>query len=38
LMEELAEAPPASIKQLTIYASGHSFNAMVTEVELLAQE
>jgi hypothetical protein len=38
LMEELAEAPPAHIKALTIYASGHSFHAMVTEVELLAQE
>ncbi|MBN1815026.1 MAG: FecR domain-containing protein [Anaerolineae bacterium] len=38
LMEELAGAPPALIKSLTIYASGHSFHAMVTEVELLAQE
>jgi hypothetical protein len=38
LMEELADAPPALIKSLTIYASGHSFHAMVTEVELLAQE
>jgi hypothetical protein len=38
LMEELAEAPPALIRGLTIYASGHSFHAMVTEVELLAQE
>jgi len=38
LMEELAETPPALIKSLTIYASGHSFHAMVTEVELLAQE
>jgi len=38
LMEELAETPPASIKGITIYASGHSFHAMVTEVELLAQE
>ena len=38
LMEELADNPPASIKGLTIYASGHSFHAMVTEVELLAQE
>jgi hypothetical protein len=26
------------IRGLTIYASGHSFHAMVTEVELLAQE
>ena len=38
LMEELAETPPALIKSITIYASGHSFHAMVTEVELLAQE
>jgi hypothetical protein len=38
LMEALADAPPALIKSLTIYASGHSFHAMVTEVELLAQE
>lgn len=38
LMEELVDAPPALIKSLTIYASGHSFHAMVTEVELLAQE
>ncbi len=38
LMDKLADTPPAIIKQLTIYASGHSFHAMVTEVELLAQE
>jgi hypothetical protein len=38
LMEELTDTPPAIIKRLTIYASGHSFDAMVTEVELLAQE
>lgn len=38
LMEELSDAPPAFIKGVTIYASGHSFHAMVTEVELLAQE
>jgi hypothetical protein len=38
LMEELTDTPPAFIKSLTIYASGHSFHAMVTEVELLAQE
>ncbi len=38
LMEELADTPPALIKSLTIYASGHSFHAMVTDVELLAQE
>jgi hypothetical protein len=38
LMQELADTPPAIIKRLTIYASGHSFHAMVTEVEMLAQE
>ncbi len=38
LMTELSDSPPAQIKSLTIYASGHSFHAMVTEVELLAQE
>jgi hypothetical protein len=38
LMEELATTPPALIQSLTIYASGHSFHALVTEVELLAQE
>jgi hypothetical protein len=38
LMEEMGDVPPALIKSLTIYASGHSFHAMVTEVELLAQE
>jgi hypothetical protein len=38
LVEELADAPPAFIKSLTIYASGHNFHARVTEVELLVQE
>lgn len=38
LMEELADTPPSRIKSLTIYASGHSFDAMVTEVDLLTQE
>ncbi len=38
LMEELADMPPATIKGIRIYASGHSFHAMVTDVELLAQE
>jgi hypothetical protein len=33
-----SDAPPALIKSITIYASGHSFDALVTEVELLAQE
>ncbi len=35
---ELFERPPALIKEVTIYASGWSFDALVTEVELLAQE
>ena len=38
LMEELVDTPPSRIKSLTIYASGHSFDAMVTEVDLLTQE
>jgi len=38
LMEDFADTPPAIIQRLTIYASGHSFEAMVTEIELLAQE
>jgi hypothetical protein len=38
LMQELGNSPPALIKSLTLYASGHEFHAMVTEVELLAQE
>jgi hypothetical protein len=38
LMEELFETPPALVKAVSIYASGHSFDATVTEVELLAQE
>ncbi|MGB9775052.1 MAG: hypothetical protein ACPL7C_00690 [Anaerolineae bacterium] len=33
-----SDAPPALIKSVTLYASGHSFDALVTEVELLAQE
>lgn len=33
-----SDAPPALVKSITIYASGHSFDALVTEVELLAQE
>ncbi|MCS7282008.1 MAG: hypothetical protein RMK65_04985 [Anaerolineae bacterium] len=32
------DPPPALIQSVTIYASGHSFDALVTEVELLAQE
>jgi hypothetical protein len=38
LVEELADTPPAFIKSLTIYASGHSFHAMVADVELLVRE
>lgn len=38
LMNELNSTPPALVQSVTIYASGHSFDAMVTEVELLAQE
>jgi hypothetical protein len=38
LMNELNSTPPAMVQSVTIYASGHSFDAMVTEVELLAQE
>ena len=35
---EAFEESPALIKAVTIYASGHSFNALVTEVGLWAQE
>lgn len=38
LIETLSKTPPAFIKSLTIYASGHSFHAMVTEVELAVRE
>jgi len=38
LMETLTDTPPALIKSLSIYASGHSFYALVTEVELLTHE
>ncbi len=38
LMQELTDTPPALVKAITIYASGHNFHTMVTEVELLAQE
>jgi hypothetical protein len=37
-MEELTDTTPAVIRQLTIYASGHSFRARVAEVELLVRE
>jgi hypothetical protein len=35
---EAFEEPPALVKAIAIYASGHSFDALVTEVDLLAQE
>jgi hypothetical protein len=35
---EAFDRPPARIKEISIYASGHAFDALVTEVELLAQE
>ncbi|NLE43437.1 MAG: FecR domain-containing protein [Chloroflexi bacterium] len=38
LMEALTDTPPAIIKRVTLYASGHTFDAMVREVELLAEE
>jgi len=38
LIEELATTPPAVLQSLEIYASGHTFHAMTTEIELLAQE
>lgn len=38
LMEDLADTPPAEIQEITVYASGHSFHALATEIELLVQE
>jgi hypothetical protein len=38
LMDAFSDTPPAIVQRLTIYASGHSFDSLVTEVELLAQE
>lgn len=38
LMDELSDTPPAEVNRLRVYASGHSFHAFVTEVELLARE
>jgi len=38
LMELWQDNPPAIIKRVTIYASGHSFHALVTDLELLAEE
>lgn len=38
LMEELETTPPATIRSLRIYASGHSFHVLATDIELLAQE
>ena len=33
-----AQAPTATIKSITIYASGHAFDSAVTEVQLLGSE
>lgn len=33
-----SDPPPALVKSVTIYASGHTFDALIAEVELLAQE
>jgi hypothetical protein len=40
LLEVFAEAgtPAARIRSITIYGEGHSFNSMVTDVQLLAAE
>ena len=32
------EVPPATVKSIRIYASGHAFEALVAEIELLAEE
>jgi hypothetical protein len=31
-------APAASIKSVTIYSEGHTYNSLVTDVQLLARE
>jgi len=38
LMEQWSDNPPAIIKRVTVYASGHSFHALITDLELLAEE
>jgi hypothetical protein len=38
LMEQWVDNPPAAIQRVTVYASGHSFHALITDLELLAEE
>ncbi|MBM4464013.1 MAG: FecR domain-containing protein [Chloroflexi bacterium] len=38
LMEILGDVKPADLTSIRIYASGHDYQSMVTEVELLAKE
>ncbi len=38
LMEELRDVKPAFIKSIRIYASGHDYQSMVSQVQLLAKE
>jgi len=38
LMEILGDVKPAHLTSIKIYASGHDYQSMVTEVELLAEE
>mgnify|MGYP005850902221 CR=1 FL=1 len=38
LMEELHDVKPAFIKSIRIYASGHDYQSMVSQVQLLAKE
>ncbi len=38
LMEELGDLRPSYIESITIYASGHDYESMVSQVELLAKE
>jgi len=38
LMEYWDDNPPAVIKRVAVYASGHSFHALITDLELLAEE
>jgi len=38
LIEYWGNNPPAVIQRITVYASGHSFHALITDLELLAEE
>jgi len=38
LMEMLGDVKPAHLTSIRIYASGHDYQSMVTEVELVAKE